>query len=86
MVADEPVVPKSPMLKTMVSVMAVDSDVKIQQDEEPREPEIPPPKWIRNPAVQVCVIRWRSIIGDRRRSLIVVVVVYGCRIRILRGG
>ena len=76
MVADEPVVPKSPMLNTMVSVMAVDSDVKVEQDKEPREPEIPPPKRIRNPRVEVCVIRRRRVISYHGRTLIGIIVVY----------
>jgi hypothetical protein len=57
--------------------------VKVNQDEESGEPEIPPPERIRNPGVIRIIIRRRCIVSDYRRPFVVIVVVYDRRIRIV---
>jgi len=65
-------------------VMPAHRNIKVYQDKEPRKPEIGPPEGIRNPGIQVCVIgRW-SIIGNHRRSLIVIIIIFDRRVRIIR--
>jgi hypothetical protein len=66
--------------------MPVHADVKVCQDEETREPGVPPPKRIRNPRIEIPIVgRW-SIIGNYRRPLIVVIVVYHCGVIICGSG
>ena len=65
-------------------VMEMKRSVEIVEDEKSWEPEICPPKRIRDPRVQIIVIRRRSIISDYRRTLIVIIVVYCRGLRILR--
>ena len=49
-------------------------DVKIVQDEKAREEETSAEEWVRNPSVQVVIIpRWR-IVGDHRRTFLVIVI------------
>ena len=69
MIADDPL---SPM---MAMVMAMDGPVKVVQDEEPREPEPRTPEGIRDPRIQITVIRGRRIVGDNGWTLFIVIMV-----------
>ena len=61
-----------------------DDSVKIVEAEEPGEPETSKPERIRNPGIQITVIRRGRIISHNRRALIGVVVVDCRRFVILR--
>ena len=52
-----------------------DVPVEIVKDKETREPEIPPPKRIRHPRIQIRIVHRRGIIRNCRRTVVVVVVV-----------
>ncbi len=88
MVADEvfTVMTVSIMMSVIVSIMSmmVAMPVKVSQNKEPWEPEVPPPERIRNPRVQICVVRRRCIICDNRRPLIIIIIVGDIRFRIGR--
>lgn len=88
MVADEflAFVTASIMVSIMMSIMSMmmAMPVKVSQYKEPRKPEVPPPKRIRNPRVQICIVRRRCIICDNRRPLIIIVIVGDIRFRIGR--
>jgi hypothetical protein len=80
MVADElTVLPKSIMM--MVVTMPVNYDAEVCKDKESREPEVPPPERIRDPGVQIGIIRRRCIVRDYRRTLVIVIVVYDRSVR-----
>jgi hypothetical protein len=72
---------------TMAVAMAMSMRkyVEVCQHKEPREPGIPPPEWIGNPAIQVCIIHRWSIVCDNRGPFVVIVVVNSGRVRICRG-
>ena len=63
----------------MVTVKIHNNDnIKIVQDEEPREEESRTPERIRDPGVKVVVIPWRRVIGYHWRAFLVIIVVYDC--------
>ncbi len=71
MVADKFPVPMVVMMP--MSMVPVEPYIKIRQYKEPREPEIPPPKRIWYPAIKVCIICGRCIVGDYGGPLVVIV-------------
>ena len=83
MVADK--LPVSMPVMIPMPVVPVESYIEVPQHKEPREPEVPPPKWIWDPAIQVCKIRRRGIVSDDGRSLVVIVIVNHFSVRIIRG-
>lgn len=74
------------MMTVMVSVMmSVVAYVEVGQHKEAREPKIPPPKRIRDPAIKVCIIRRRRIIRYHRGPLVIIVIGDYLGFRIIRG-
>src|SRR5512142_3007664 len=69
----------SPVVAVMVSMgmvvpMAMYPYVEICQDKKTREPIIPPPKRIRDPSVEICIIRRRGIVGNHRGTLASIII------------
>jgi hypothetical protein len=62
--------------------MEKSSSMKIMQDEKPAEKEPRIPERIRNPTIQIIVGQRRRIVGDYRRTIIIVIVVDNLRARI----
>lgn len=62
--------------------MEKSSSMKIMEDEKPAEKEPRIPERIRNPTIQIIVGQRRRIIGDYRRTIIIVIVVDNLRVRI----
>jgi len=79
MITDKFAVPVMPMVVAMMY-----ADIKICQHKKSGKPEIPPPERIRHPAVEVCIIGRRSIVGNDRRSLFVIIIVYDSGVGIIR--
>ena len=72
-------------MSAMSSVpMPIHRHVKIHHNKVPRVPKIPPPERIGDPSIHVCIIRRRSIVGDNRRALIIVIVINDGRFGIIR--
>ena len=59
-----------------------DSPMEVVQTEEAGEEKSPPPEWERNPSIEVIIVPGRRVIGDYRRTFIIIVVVYYRRIRL----
>jgi hypothetical protein len=72
-------------LVIMPMIVPVHPNVKVGQYKETREPEIPSPKRIRHPRIQIRVIDRRCIVGDHRGTLIRVIIVFDCGVRITGG-
>jgi hypothetical protein len=61
--------------------------VEVSEDEETGEPETaPPPERIRHPGIEIGIIRRRRVVGDYRRPFIIIIVVYGRRVRVFCSG
>jgi hypothetical protein len=50
--------------------------MEVMQAEETRIEKSPPPEWIWNPGIHIIVIPGRRIIGDYRRTLVIIIIVY----------
>jgi hypothetical protein len=74
MIADRPTVVAVMVPMSMVVSMAMNPYVKICQDKKTREPIIPPPKRIRDPRVEICIIRRRGIVGNHRGTLARIII------------
>ena len=58
----------------VIMVMMTHKDkIEIGQDEESREEEPCAPERVRNPVIQVVIVLRRRIIGDNRRTFIIVI-------------
>ena len=56
-------------------IMMMNRFMKIVEAEEPGEPEPAKPEWIRNPGVQITVVRrWRIIRHDRRALIGIIII------------
>ena len=62
--------------------MIMMESVKIMQAEEAREEESTPPERIRNPGVEIIIIRRWRIVCDYRRAFLIIIVAYHSRIRL----
>ena len=60
----------------MVMAGEEDISVEIMQAVETRKEKSAPPKWIWDPSIQIRVVPRRGIIGDDRRTFIIVIIVY----------
>jgi hypothetical protein len=58
--------------------------MKIDQHIVSGVPVTPPPEGIRDPRIHVSIIGRRSIVGDHRRALIIVIIIYNRSSRIIR--
>jgi hypothetical protein len=86
MVAHKISVSMSVSMSVMVVVaVPVEAYIKVRQHKEPRKPDIPPPERIRHPAIKVCIVRWRGIVGDHGGTLLVIVTLHYPGVRIVRG-
>jgi hypothetical protein len=56
-----------------------DGLVEVVQNEEPMEVEPEPPEWIGDPGVQVIIIPRRRVVGDNRRTFLIIIVIYNLR-------
>lgn len=65
-------VPAAAIMSAVVPTMVM--PVKVCQDKETREPIIPPPKRIRDPSVEICIIRRRGIVGNHRGTLASIII------------
>jgi hypothetical protein len=64
-----------PPISVPIPVVPVPTHVKVEKHIEARVPVIPPPKRIRDIRIHVRIIGRRSVVGDRRRSFIVVIII-----------
>jgi hypothetical protein len=76
------------VITDMSIVMSVMMNIHIEvcQDEETGEPDIPPPKRIGHPGIQICIIRRRGIIGNHRGPLLGIIGAHAAGIGILSAG
>jgi len=74
MIADRSTVAAVVVPMSMVVPMAMNPYVKVCQDKKTREPIIPPPKRIRYPRVEICIIRRRGIVGNHRGTLARIII------------
>jgi hypothetical protein len=58
--------------------------MKIMQDEVSGAEEPRIPERIRNPSIKVIIGIWRWIVGNHRRTFVIVIVVNNLRVRIRR--
>ncbi len=72
MVAD-PVIEIVPMME-MVAEMINDNDVKVVQNEEPRKEKVRDKEGVRHPRIEVIIVIWRRIVGDYRRTFLIVII------------
>ncbi len=72
-----------PIVVPVVVMMMMMVNIKIVQDEKPREEESGAPEWVRDPGIKIIVIPgWRVVTNDRR-TLLVVIIVNGLRRKVL---
>jgi hypothetical protein len=62
-------------MSVSIPVVSVSPHVKVEKDIEARVPVIPPPERIGDIRVHVSIIRRRSVVGDHRRSFIIVIII-----------
>jgi hypothetical protein len=62
-------------ISVTIPIVSISPHVKVEKDIESRVPVIPPPKRIGNIRIHVCVIGRRGVVGDYRRSLIIVIII-----------
>jgi hypothetical protein len=86
MIADSSPVVAAMVPMSMVVPMSMNPYVKICQDKKTRKPIIPPPKRIRDPRVEICIIRRRSIVGNHRWTLAGIIIADTCGVGILGAG
>jgi hypothetical protein len=61
-------------MMTVVEMMIMMKMMKIVQDEKAWKKETRTPEWIRHPSIQVVIIPRRRIVGDYRRTLLVIII------------
>jgi hypothetical protein len=82
--SEDPVSPYVVEVVTEKKQMPVCSEgpMKIMEDEKSSKPESTPPERIRNPRVQVIVIRWRRVVRNNGRTLLSIIIVNDCLVGI----
>ncbi len=63
------------MMEFMAVMRMVNGLVKIIENKKTWEEEPGAKEWIRNPSIQIRIVRRRRIIGHNRRTFIVVVII-----------
>jgi hypothetical protein len=64
-----------PPISVSIPVVPVPPDMKVEENIETWVPVIPPPKRIRNVRIHVGIIGRRGVVGDHRRSFIIVIII-----------
>jgi hypothetical protein len=62
-------------ISVSIPIVSVSPHVKVEKDIESWVPVIPPPKRIRDIRIHVCIIGRRRVVGDYRRSFIIVIII-----------
>ena len=60
----------------MMMTAEEDDPMEVIQTEEAREEKSTPPEWVWNPSIKIIVIPRRGIVGDYRRTFVIIVIVY----------
>ncbi len=62
------------IMAVVVMMMVIHNDIEVIEREKPGEPVTVPPEWPGIPGIQVRILPGRRVVGNNRRTVLIVIV------------